>query len=192
MDRVKQWQAAYNNEIYRNHANIALMGEILKRLKSNLSPKDAFVKLQVKGRVMVKNHIIYMPFDAPKKTKYIPLLFEYTEPEPFNYSIEGNGYQYQCTHEQLFRLHRAIFNLLPNSINTKKSIKMETKQNNGLRLVKYSDKAYAVFGRTKPVKDQLKAIGGKFNPFLKENGEKSPGWIFSAKKLEQLTEFINS
>lgn len=72
-----------------------------------------------------------------------------------------------------------------------KPTKMEAKSNNGLRLVKYSEKAYALFGETKPLKDKLKDIGGKFNPYLKENGEKSPGWIFSAKKLDQLKELVN-
>jgi hypothetical protein len=67
-----------------------------------------------------------------------------------------------------------------------------TNKQNKLRLVKYSEKAYALFGETKPLRNQLKEIGGKFNPYLKENGEKSPGWIFSAKKLEQLTELVNS
>jgi hypothetical protein len=188
-NRIKQWKAAYNNELFRNHANIALMGELLKRLKSNLNPKDTFVKLQIYGRIEVNKHLIYMPYDAPKKTKYIPLLFEYIEPEPFFYNIEGENYQYQFTHEQIFRLHKAIFNLLPNT-NTKMETKQE-KPNNGLRLVKYSEKAYAIFGETKPLKDKLKDIGGKFNPYLKENGEKSPGWIFSAKKLDQLNELVN-
>lgn len=190
-NRIKQWQAAYDNELYRNHGNIALMGEILKRLKSNLNPRDTFIKLQINGRVEVSNHLIYMPFNEPKKTRFVPIMFEYTEPEPFNYNIEGENYRYQFTHDQLFRLHKAIFNLLPNSNNTKKPIKMETKQNNGLRLVKYSEKAYALFGETKPLKDKLKEIGGKFNPYLKENGQTQKGWIFSAKKLEQLKELVN-
>ena len=188
-NRIKQWQAAYNNELYRNHANIALMGELLKRLKSNLNPKDTFVKLQIYGRIEVNKHLIHMPYDAPKKTKYIPLLFEYIEPEPFYYAIEGETYSYKFYHNALFKLHKAIFNLLPN-INSKPT-KMEAKSNNGLRLVKYSEKAYALFGETKPLKDKLKDIGGKFNPYLKENGEKSPGWIFSAKKLDQLKELVN-
>ena len=104
------------------------------------------------------------------------------------YSSDFNNLQ-----ETLNRIY--ILELLLNSNNPKKQVKMKSKQakqNNGLRLVKYSEKAYAIFGETKPLKEKLKEIGGKFNPFLKENGEKSPGWIFSAKKLEQLTELVNS
>jgi hypothetical protein len=97
---------------------------------------------------------------------------------------------YNQLQETLNRIY--ILELLLNSTNTKKPIKMEAKSNNGLRLIKYSDKAYALFGETKPLRNQLKEIGGKFNPYLKENGEKSPGWIFSAKKLDLLTELVNS
>lgn len=100
------------------------------------------------------------------------------------YSSDFNSLQ-----ETLNRIY--ILELLLNSNNTKKPTKMEAKSNNGLRLVKYSEKAYAIFGETRPLKDKLKEIGGKFNPYLKENGEKSPGWIFSAKKLEQLKELVN-
>jgi len=103
------------------------------------------------------------------------------------YSSDFNNLQ-----ETLNRIY--ILELLLNSNNPKKQVKMETKQekqNNGLRLVKYSEKAYALFGESRPYKEQLKQIGGKFNPYLKENGEKSPGWIFSAKKLDQLKELVN-
>jgi hypothetical protein len=51
------------------------------------------------------------------------------------------------------------------------------------KLIDYSEKAFAVLGDTKPVKDQLKALGGKFNPHLKCGA----GWIFSKKKLNEVT-----
>jgi hypothetical protein len=50
-------------------------------------------------------------------------------------------------------------------------------------LVDYSEKALAVFGDTKPIKDELKGLGGRFNAYLQHNGGKCPGWVFS-KKLE--------
>lgn len=49
-------------------------------------------------------------------------------------------------------------------------------------IVDYSEKALAVFGDTKQVKDQLKALGGRFNPKLMHKGEKKPGWVFSKTK----------
>lgn len=52
----------------------------------------------------------------------------------------------------------------------------------GLEIVDYSEKAIAVFGETKSIKDELKKLGGKFNSSLKYNGEKRAGWIFSKKQ----------
>lgn len=48
-------------------------------------------------------------------------------------------------------------------------------------------KGYAVFGNTKDYKDDLKALGGRFNGNL--GGR--PGWIFGSKVLTQLQEFVD-
>jgi hypothetical protein len=54
----------------------------------------------------------------------------------------------------------------------------------------YSDRSFVVTGETKPIKDQLKEFGGRFNPFLKHNGSTIVGWVFSVTRLTQLREFI--
>jgi len=56
----------------------------------------------------------------------------------------------------------------------------------------YSEKAFIVYGETKPYKDAFKKMGGKFNKYLKvESGEdKVPGWVFSRKFQEEVTEFV--
>jgi hypothetical protein len=59
-------------------------------------------------------------------------------------------------------------------------------------IVDYSEKAIAVFGDTKPMKDKLKALGGRFNPFLNNNGEKMAGWIFPKAKSEELSQILNA
>lgn len=56
----------------------------------------------------------------------------------------------------------------------------------GLEIEDYSEKAIAVFGETKAIKDELKKLGGKFNPALKHNGEKRAGWIFSKKQADKV------
>lgn len=56
-----------------------------------------------------------------------------------------------------------------------------------LTLESYSEKAYVVRGDTRPHSEQLKALGGRFNPRLKGG----PGWIFSKKRSgEALTAYI--
>ncbi len=55
-----------------------------------------------------------------------------------------------------------------------------------IQIVDYSEKSFAVIGETKPIKDQIKELGGKFN-FRLSCG---PGWIFSKTKLEEVTNFL--
>lgn len=59
-------------------------------------------------------------------------------------------------------------------------------------LLRYSDKAYAIFGNTKPIKDKLSAIGGRFNMYLTnpQTGTKQAGWVFPASKFSQLQNLI--
>lgn len=53
-------------------------------------------------------------------------------------------------------------------------------------IVDYSEKAIAVTGDTKAVKDQLKKLGGKFNGKL----SCGPGWIFSKKKEAEIRQLL--
>ncbi len=51
-----------------------------------------------------------------------------------------------------------------------------------LSLVEYSAKSVAVIGDTKPHKDTLKELGGKWNSRLKCG----PGWIYPKTKVEEI------
>lgn len=53
-------------------------------------------------------------------------------------------------------------------------------------IIDYSEKSIALFGDTKPIKDLLKAMGGKFNPRLAYKADKRAGWIFQTSKREEL------
>jgi hypothetical protein len=57
-------------------------------------------------------------------------------------------------------------------------------------IVDYSDKALAIFGDTKPIKDELKSLGGRFNPKLTHESEKKAGWIFSKSKESELRDLL--
>ena len=59
-----------------------------------------------------------------------------------------------------------------------------------LEIVDYSEKAIAVFGATKAIKDQLKDLGGRFNPALNYDGEKRAGWIFSKEQADKVRELL--
>lgn len=53
---------------------------------------------------------------------------------------------------------------------------------NGIEIIDYSERAFAVIGETKSIKDTLKQLGGRFNPRL----SCGCGWVFSKTKLEDV------
>lgn len=53
-------------------------------------------------------------------------------------------------------------------------------------LVDYSEKSVVVFGDTKAIKEQQAALGGRFNKYLIQNGQKSAGWVFLKSKEQEL------
>lgn len=55
-------------------------------------------------------------------------------------------------------------------------------------IIKYSDKAIAVIGDTKPIKDILRSFGGRFNPRLTCGA----GWVFSARKEKEIRQFFGA
>ncbi len=57
---------------------------------------------------------------------------------------------------------------------------------NAIELISYSEKAIAVIGETKPIKEQLKALGGRFNVRLSCGA----GWIFPKTKQEEVQALI--
>ncbi len=67
--------------------------------------------------------------------------------------------------------------------------------NSNVHIYDYSDRAIAIYGDYKdiaPIKDQLKEIGCKYNKFLNINGVKTPGWIVSNKKREEVEKIVNN
>lgn len=61
-----------------------------------------------------------------------------------------------------------------------------------LETINYSEKAIVIYGNTKEYKEQLKQLGGRFNPYLTINGTKQAGWVFSKQKTELINNFIAS
>lgn len=59
----------------------------------------------------------------------------------------------------------------------------------GLHIVTYSEKSFVVCGDTKPIKELLKHLGGRFNPRL--DLDCRVGWVFPITKLEMVRDFLN-
>lgn len=75
---------------------------------------------------------------------------------------------------------------------SKQNITKKTKYANaeGLEIVNYSEKAIAVFGDTKSVKEQLKELGGRFNMHLSYKDGKRAGWIFRKDQADKIKTLI--
>jgi hypothetical protein len=58
-------------------------------------------------------------------------------------------------------------------------------------IIQYSEKAIAVLGDSRKYKEQLKNIGGKYNPNLTYEGKRQPGWIFPKKMIGSVKPIIN-
>lgn len=100
----------------------------------------------------------------------------------FYLSIEiGSGYQ-------LTEPKAKKSSVKPEKVEEAKEVEAVTVE--GLEIVDYSGKAIAVFGDTKAIKEQLKELGGRFNPSLNYNGKKRAGWIFSKKQADKVKELI--
>ena len=65
--------------------------------------------------------------------------------------------------------------------------KTETIEAKGLQIIDYSEKAIAIVGETRAIKETLKNLGGRFNRHLSCGA----GWIFSKTKETTLREALN-
>ena len=68
-----------------------------------------------------------------------------------------------------------------------KQSKTETIEAKGLQIIDYSEKAIAIVGETRAIKETLKNLGGRFNRHLSCGA----GWIFSKAKEATLREALN-
>lgn len=68
-----------------------------------------------------------------------------------------------------------------------KTNKTETIKAEGLQIIDYSEKAIAIIGETKAIKETLKTLGGRFNAHLTCGA----GWIFSKAKETAIREALN-
>ena len=54
------------------------------------------------------------------------------------------------------------------------------------RVIDYTNKCIVVTGDTKPIKNELKDLGGKYNPNLATG----PGWVFKVEERDKVEAFI--
>lgn len=74
---------------------------------------------------------------------------------------------------------------------TQKTTQMVEPITGDYTIVDYSEKAVAIFGDTRAIKEQLSALGGRFNMYLTLKGEKCAGWILQKSKEDDLRRLVN-
>ena len=106
----------------------------------------------------------------------------------FNYDDSDGQIDYFDTnfylHETIVGQEDWVVTKVKARVTEPKTDKIEEKTlgSGNIQIITYSDKCVAVIGETKPIKDQLKSMGGRFNPRLTVGGEQVSGWVFSSAK----------
>jgi hypothetical protein len=119
---------------------------------------------------------------------YLPNYFLGTE-QWFGFKVTKLKYFDLTKKENREEIYIAAANglcFIPNE-EEKTTITESTNEDLNIELVEYSDKAIAVIGETKPLKDTLKSLGGRFNFRLKCGA----GWIFPKAKTEEVKAALN-
>lgn len=129
--------------------------------------------------------------------------YHYSESSPFTDVYGGVDYlffdrEYSDEIKEKYPEHRDRYELelyiAPEPKKTKKKVStkqvvtetLENVDSLEVELIDYSEKAIALIGDTKAIKDKLKELGGRFNYRLKCG----PGWVFSKKKTEDLKKLL--
>ncbi len=81
-----------------------------------------------------------------------------------------------------------------NSTNETTTTTTTTNETNetSLTLRDYGERSFVVLGNTRPFSSSLRSLGGKFNKFLTVDGSKVPGWVFSRKHRDAVSNFVTA
>jgi hypothetical protein len=129
------------------------------------------------GADVEKNLPVYTIFKYKKEPRQKLFRYTRTESNDLNEALNYSGYSYETTS----KLTKTTGYVL---METTKETTKETKTT--IEIIKYSEKSIAVIGDTKPIKDKLKELGGRFNAKLTCGA----GWIFPIKKENELKNLI--
>ena len=197
-EREAQRKLEYNREVEERKAKQAPImdaaREILREAGYTLKEKTAintesiFIKISTDVDTGRFSFTAYKYFKEPRQKKFRYLKATSSD---LNFQFEDNGYNRQETVQT--ETTAWIMPIETKSV-PEKAIKekaqVQVQVNGNIETVVYSDKAIAIFGDTKPIKEKLKSIGARFNPFLMHNGNKQAGWILPVSKQTLLTSII--
>ncbi len=199
---IKEAQKIYSNELVMimyvmasefTNIHAAFNQKLLDKISKATNQKELVLTYKTN-----KQAVIYLPetTNKPNKTKKV---MEKTQ----NKSVDTDILS--ALMQQINALTQQIAELKNQQISTpkieaepiKESAKIEEQKpiemvKPIIHVQKYSDKSLIVYGDTKQIKDQLMQLHARFNPYLKLNDVKTPGWIVSVKQEEALIQIVQA
>ena len=145
--------------------------ETKNRFAQILADAQAKAEAQAKGnKVVTPKQVVAKPTQVVKPTAQVPV-----QPKAIPYTTMR-----VVTKDNLITRYQSVS--VPELSTTTIADLVGEAPTTDLRIVHYSDKCVVVVGNTKPNKDRLRAIGGKYNAWLK-CGE---GWVFPKHKEAEI------
>lgn len=150
--------------------NRSLSDKILENVQEELSKYLKFTEEETNN------------YDDTPKEKSRQLLYNTDIPENYeSISIERD----ENPHNR--NLYKIVFHFGQTEPESK-AAPITEKPTSRIQIIDYSEKSFAVIGETKPIKEDLKKLGGNFNYYLSCGA----GWIFSKKRLEEVKSYLIS
>lgn len=145
-----------------------------------------------------KQAVIYLPETTNKPTKTKKVMQEKPKQSVDTDILSALMQQINALTQQVAELKNQQISTPKNNIEPiKESAKIE--EQTPIEIVKpiinvqkYSDKSLIVYGDTKQIKDKLMQLHARFNPYLKLNDVKTPGWIVSVKHEGAINQIVQA
>lgn len=193
-EREAQRKIQYEKEIAERKAKQAPILEAAKNIltgagyvlkeKTAINTESIFIKISTDVDTGRFSFTAYKYFKEPRQKKFRYLKATSND---LNFKFEDSGYNRQETVQTETTAYIIPMQKTAQEQPIQAQIKTQQQttvpaEKAQIEVVNYSEKAVAIFGDTKNIKDKLKEIGARFNPFLMKGGVKTAGWILPASK----------
>lgn len=172
--------AAYNQKLLAKISKATNQSELILTYKTN------------------KQAVIYLPETTNKPTKTKKVMEEKPKQSVDNDILSALMQQINALSQQVAELKNQQISAPKNEIAPiKESAKIQEQkpieiEKPIINVQKYSDKSLIVYGDTKQIKDKLMQLHARFNPYLKLNEVKTPGWIVSVKHEVAINQIVQT
>lgn len=121
-------------------------------------------------------------WDSDRRTLESSVVGHNPEGKPYWYELEVTNYRTGTTPSRFFTETTAA----------PVTVSEDGKNFGDVHIAQYSEKAIVVYGDTRPIKDDLRKMGGRWNARLHLNGQHIMGWVFPTAKLDAVTAYLES